>query len=417
MNKTIIAGILLWSKRIVFYHGNNKNRKKQIISSLLVVSVSMIPLIVSIILSNGMIQGITNKYISLQSGHIQIYNYDPKISEDNKIVEIIKNYSTNYQIKNYLITEGNCLIYSKSGSFESSVRGVTQLYLEEVLSKEFSYTAVINGQQKILNSEKNILISEYMAQKLSVTVGDTVTLMSIKENEIGTIFKPTLFTIGGIFKSGYQALDEKLLFINQNKAEYLFPNTYSTHLEIHGQSLELKQIEQLYQKLRNTLDDKYSIITWKEINRGLFDNFQMTKILLFIIMAVILSVAGVNISSMCIMLIQENTKEIGIFRALGIDVKYIFWSFFISIISISFIGGILGILLGLFVGYNIPNIFSMLNTFGLTALDYYLIDIPIIIHSYELLLVFLFTQAITIIASFLPLKKIFTILPIDILKE
>ncbi|WP_461248239.1 hypothetical protein [Treponema sp. R6D11] len=53
------------------------------------IAVSLIPIIVTLIVADGMIRGITDRYIELGTGHLQVYeSYLPE--ENKQTMEIIK---------------------------------------------------------------------------------------------------------------------------------------------------------------------------------------------------------------------------------------------------------------------------------------------------------------------------------------
>lgn len=39
------------------------------------IAISMVPIMITLIVSDGMIQGITNRYLELSTGHLQLYSY------------------------------------------------------------------------------------------------------------------------------------------------------------------------------------------------------------------------------------------------------------------------------------------------------------------------------------------------------
>jgi lipoprotein-releasing system permease protein len=70
-------------------------------------------------------------------------------------------------------------------------------------------------------------------------------------------------------------------------------------------------------RLEARLPGAARIYTWFELERSTYQSFQTTRALLLFIMAMIVMVAAVNVSSGLIMVVLERRMEIGILKSIG----------------------------------------------------------------------------------------------------
>ncbi|MBL7007296.1 MAG: ABC transporter permease, partial [Spirochaetia bacterium] len=382
--KLINQGSLFWAKKIINLHSLSKQKKKHIIWSVLIVAFSVVPLVIAIILTNGMTEGITEKYIDLQSGHIQVF-LPEGTSESDKLLIRDRILTLTDVVSCELVNEGFGVLYSPEGSFSSVFHGVTEDFLEskEVYEEFTEITGSIN-----LSDSRNIVISGAIAEKLGLTLNDRVAIAAVNNSSGNTFFKPTILEVSGIINSGYRNLDNQLIYINSIAANTILEDSGSQYFSVSLTTNNIHVVYAVSEKINKLLNDSsWKIKTWDMLNRMLFRNFAETKNILYVVMALIIMIAGVNVSSLCIMLIQENYTNIGIMKATGAYSRSIIQAFFMAVMFISFIGALLGVFLGLIIGLNLNVILSAISHTGIAAVDFYLISIPITIQATQLIMV------------------------------
>src|SRR5690606_2623118 len=166
-----------------------------------------------------------------------------------------------------------------------------------------------------LNSE--ILLSEYIANRLNLNVGDRVVTYFFDEESSDRPLRPRGFDLVGIYNSGFQEFDESYLIADIRHIQSL--NRWEAD-QVGAFELfvtDFKRIEEIgnkvYYNVESTLDtqtirDKYfSIFEWLD----LFD-FNIA-----LIIGIMILVAGINMITALLVLILERTKMIGILKSLG----------------------------------------------------------------------------------------------------
>ena len=131
---------------------------------------------------------------------------------------------------------------------------------------------------------------------------------------------------------------------------------------------------------------------------------------MFIILTLIIIVAAFNIISGLTILIKNKTKEIAIYKTLGLSNRSITKSFFLTGFTIGFLASVAGVILGVIFSYYIEDIrFFISSTFNLEIFPediYYLDKLPSDINPISILVIFIFSILVTGISSFFPAKAV-----------
>jgi putative ABC transport system permease protein len=124
------------------------------------------------------------------------------------------------------------------------------------------------------------------------------------------------------------------------------------------------------------------------------------SILLAGIASISLFVGGVGIMNIMLVSVTERTREIGIRMAVGAKKRDIMIQFLIESVTLSSVGGVIGISLGLLVYF----------------LIIYFIEWPFIFSFFSIIISVLFAAAVGIFFGYYPSKKASDLKPIEALK-
>jgi len=98
--------------------------------------------------------------------------------------------------------------------------------------------------------------------------------------------------------------------------------------------------------LRPAEDNNFSIITQDKILENWNKTTSMFFLVLIALSAVGLLVGGIGVIAIMMISVTERTREIGVRKALGATRQEILWQFLVEAATLTFIGGIVGMLLG-----------------------------------------------------------------------
>ena len=124
-----LSSSILFATRLLFPRtGKKSNARRSLFGSLLCIGISLVPLIMVMTVSNGMIKGITQRMIGLSSSHLQLVLYQKSEYAEGpesmkSLADAIKAYEQ--EIKSiYPEIQGIGLASSSKGRYGASIRGV-----------------------------------------------------------------------------------------------------------------------------------------------------------------------------------------------------------------------------------------------------------------------------------------------------
>ena len=146
--------------------------------------------------------------------------------------------------------------------------------------------------------------------------------------------------------------------------------------------------------------DNFHIRDMKDILNTMTSTTKMLTYLLCSIFFFFFIVGGKGIRNIMLVSVTERTREIGIRLAIGAMQSEVLLQFLIEAIVLSTWGGIIGIFLGLGVGYGVVQIF----------------ELPYIINTQIILISFIFSTLIGVVFGYFPARKAARLNPIDALR-
>ena len=357
-------------------------------------------LIIVMSVMNGFRNDLTNKILGFNP-HIIVKPYSADINQSFKL-RLKKEY------KNFKITEsfgGEAVIMKNDLMKGVFVKGVNS-------NKEnfkFIKDNLIDGNSKNFKQGK-IILGKQLAINLGVVVGDKISLMSSNfiSTPLGGLPMQESFEIAAVFSSGFFEFDQGVIFMNL-KDSLLFFNKTKKDLR-----LEIKLDDPLkadfYKKKIEKINENYYVYSWVDLNKSFFGALKLERNIMFIILTLIIIVAAFNIISGLTILIKNKTKEIAIFKTLGLSNKSITKSFFLTGFTIGFLASIAGVVLGVIFSFYVEDIrFFISSTFNLEIFPediYFLDELPSEINPVSILIIFFFSIFITALTSFFPAKAV-----------
>lgn len=389
------------------------------------IAVSLIPIIVTLIVADGMIRGITDRYLELGTGHLQVFD----LSNDGYEDDTIKNIKEINNVRGvWYERRGTGVLAGKKGKAGVTVRAIEPSFWEDPAGSAF--LKIIDGNRKPDN-DREIVLGETLSSSIGAEVGDIVRLMTVRTGESGSLVpKITAFTVKGIISCGYNELDALWCIVNKESGMRILSPEQSTSGLIVKINDPYKKAEDMSMDLFFKLGSGYSIYTWKELLRSQYSSYESTRQMLLFIMALIVIVAAVNVSSATSMLVLERQKDIAILKVSGSSMsgitKIFIWGSFLTGLFGSVIGIAFGLLLGVNINYVIRFLEKVLSFFSalfrggeVKILDpgFYLETIPIIIDWNMVLAIWFFAVLCSVVASWIPSRKAGRLKPMELLRK
>ncbi len=430
---------IFFAKSLIFPKTEKKSSaRKSIIGAMVCIGLSIIPLILVISISNGMINGMTQRIIGLSSGHLKSY-VAPSIKQvktEESFVEYAKGTMEVEGITaSYPEIQISALASGKNIRCGIEIRAMQSDIFEKNSSFKTLFEIKAGSLQEFQENQKVCIIGEKLASDLDLQTGDSIKIITTKnsKNKTKTSITPKLTTlkIAAIVTSGYQELDQFWVFVPLSVAyKNLSLENAQFNVIMETENPFASEIVRTQYEVARYFGRYANVYRWDQIHAAEFENFSSTKVMLIFVMIMIILVASVNISSAIIMLVMERQKEIAILKSLGATPNGITLSFLISGVSCGIGGILIGVPLGLIFSFFSNQIISFIDnsvnfvlqifhgsSFHLMDPAFYLQNIPIQIPVFQIVMIIVGILLLSVIVSYFPARKAGKEKPLDILRK
>ncbi len=316
------------------------------------VAIGLAVMIITVSVVFGFKHTIRDKVVGFGS-HIQVENYMAQqlsapvpISISDSLMKVMKQLPGIRHVERYALTQG--ILKTDDDFLGVAFKGVGSDYDTSFLSEH-----IVEGEMPKFSdgqSKYPLLISRMMADKLQLKAGQKVYAYFIGNDDV----RARKFTITGIYETNMTQFDQSLCFTDYNVPIRL--NGWETD-QCSGAELLVDDFDQLEQVAEevvakvNRRTDKYGAIitsqTIREAHPHVFQWLELLDINVWIILALMICVAGFTMISGLLIIILERTQMIGILKALGMrnsTVRHTFLWFAAFIIGRGMlVGDIIGI--------------------------------------------------------------------------
>ncbi|MDO4728698.1 MAG: FtsX-like permease family protein [Bacteroidota bacterium] len=401
--------------RIIFRNTNQKGVSQPIITiAVLAIVIGVLMMIIAVATGIGLREKIREK-IAAFNGHIIVSNFDNNqsdvsITPIDKHLPVFEDITRTKGVRHLQAVITKAGIIRTESDFEGFIlKGVGQEYDFSFL-KEY----LVQGNIPILNEQKEnaqVLISEYLADRMQLELGDKFTTHFLKENPQE---KPNLrqFEIVGIYNSGFQDFDKNFIIgdIRHIQKMNRWSENQVGNIEVFIDDFEQisNKGNQIYEMIPHfldaqTIEDKYFTI---------FEWLKITDSNIYLIITLMLVVGIVNITVALLVLILERTSMIGILKALGATNWQIRKIFLYNALYL--------IAKGLLIGNAIGLVFLFLQKYfapiKLDPKSYYVDKVPVYIHIDYFVYINVMVVVISLIVLLIPSYVITRISPVKAIR-
>lgn len=286
------------------------------------VAIGLVVMLLSVFVVLGFKHTIRDKVIGFGS-HIQVTNFMTQMSSDqapiamnNSMMKVIGGIEGVKHVERFAYKQG--ILKTDSDFLGVMFEGVAQEY-----DTTFIHQNMVAGSiPKFSDSQSgnHILISRNIADKLKVNAGDRIFAYFIDENGV----RMRRFTIQGIYQTNLSQYDQVMCFTDLYTAVKL--NAWQPD-QVSGAAITVNDFNQLnevesrfVEKINRTEDrygETYATQTIRDINPQIFSWLDLLDMNVWIILVLMVSVAGVTMISGLLIIILERTTMIGVLKALG----------------------------------------------------------------------------------------------------
>ena len=286
------------------------------------VAIGLAVMIVTVSVVLGFKHTIRDKVVGFGS-HIQVHNvltYNGSdqypVCIDDSMMQMIGSIDGVSHVERFAMTQG--ILKTDEDFLGVAFKGVGQEY-----DMTFLKSHLVEGEMPEFSdsiSKQKLLMSKMIADKLRLKAGDKVFAYFIDGQDVRT----RRYTVSGIYQTNMTRFDENLCFIDLYAASRLngWLNGEVTGVEVKVKDFEQLQLteDRFVEKINRSIDPQGNVLTTEtiyELYPQVFSWLELLDINVWIILALMVCVAGFTMISGLLIIILERTQMIGILKAVG----------------------------------------------------------------------------------------------------
>ena len=338
-------------------------------------------LITVISVMNGFQRSFIDAILEVSSYHVRISNLNNfengNLPENEKKSEIGKNSENEKKSENenlarlnsflkneksvvnfFPFYEAESLVLGRNGNETAAlIRAVSPEIYET--DSGFKKELEILGGNFDLSSPDSIVVGSEMARKLGTRLGSKINLYALSGgNDVDLFSSDRIFTVTGIFHTGYAEINAAYAFVSLESGEKYFGKnaalTYGIKIENPDSSARIAA------KIKKNFPE-LEVQPWRDYNSSFFGALRVEKNMLMLLVFLIFVVVAINIFNGMRRMVYERKEEISVLNAFGAKPSKIQSIFVMQGFLTGVYGAVPGLVLGLFLSVNMKNIFTALS--------------------------------------------------------
>ena len=275
--------------------------------------------------------------------------------------------------------------------------------------------------EQLRPGEFGIVLGADLARMLGAVPGDKIAVVAPQGlvTPAGVIPRLKQFTVTGVFEAGIVDADSALALVHLADAQVL----YQMGASVSGVRLKLDDLfaaRTVAREVLAGLPQNVYATDWTRSHANFFRAVEIEKRMMFIILALIILVAAINIISTLVVAVADKQADIAILRTFGAASGSVMQIFIVQGMVIGVVGTAAGVLTGIVTALNIDVIVPAIErALGIRFLskDVYLIpDLPSDLQMGDVSAVALMALALSFLATLYPSWRASRVNPAEALR-
>lgn len=301
--------------------GGERVSRPAVLIAMAGIAVGLAVMIVAVAVVIGFKSEVRNKVIGFGS-HIQVSNFDALRSYETR--PIVVNDSMTAALSDYSQVKHVQRYSTKPGMIKTddAFQGMVLKGVGPEFDARFFRDHLIEGEVPVFSdsvSTNQVLISKTLATKLKLKLGDKIYTYYIQDD-----VRARRLTIKGIYQTNFAEYDNLFLLTDLymvNRLNGWQPQQVSgVELQVH----DYDRLEETTYQIAADTDNKvdalggiYYVQNIQQLNPQIFDWLDLLDLNVWVILILMVGVAGFTMISGLLIIIIERTNMIGILKALG----------------------------------------------------------------------------------------------------
>ena len=328
-------------------HGRRRFARVTAVIAVIGIAVGIAALMVALALANGFRDEMQDKILR-GTAHLTVMRSDGQAMPEYKDVAnriggvdgVVSAVGTTYD---------GAVIIGPRGSAYAVLRGIDTGAAQ---SNSFVGGALVDGSTTPLFEPGNeapkfspVVLGVELASRAGLKVGDNAEVIAAPANFSATSGSRRVIKVVGTFRSGLYEYDSTWIYIPLEAAAILSNNSHAASV-VSVQVRDMDEVKQIASSVKQQLGNLYTTVDWQEANRPLFTALAVERRVGIIIIALIILIGALNITTTLILVVMERRREIAVLNTIGANARSILTIFVIEGAIVGLIGALLGLGLG-----------------------------------------------------------------------
>jgi lipoprotein-releasing system permease protein len=390
------------------------------IFSLVGVALGVATLIVVLSVMGGFRASLIGRLIGM-NGHVVITAREGMVQATPDLIDALRRAAGVKAV--HLTLERQALASANGQTRGALLRGVR---LEDLMSREIVTRNIVQGELGGFGTRPGVVMGERLRQSLGVRAGDTVTVVTQRANESGSIApRYSDYEVLASFLSRRYEFDNTLVFVPlemlQEGLEYDRRSVTSIDLEL-AYADDAPRVADAIRSSLNRSD--LNVADWRSLNARFVGALEVERVMMFIILTLIVLVAAMNVIASFTMLVRVKRGSIAILRTMGASPGTIVRAFFLSAAAVGLAGTMAGAALGLLICANMETVAGLLASVlgaggagaGRSEIEF-ITSAPVRVQASEVLLVVATAILLSLVAAAYPAWRSSRVEPVQGLRH
>jgi len=309
------------AKRIHFQQGKKNVSRPAVRIATIGIALGLAVMLISVAVVIGFKNEIRNKTIGF-GGHIQITNFDNNNTYETNPIKVDK-----ALIKRITAIDGVTHVQrfaTKPGIIKTATefQGIVIKGIDAGFNWNFFKSNLVEGKILEISGStlsNQVVISKYLANLLGLKLGDSFYTYFIQEQ-----IRARKFKIVGIYSTNFIEYDKLFILADMRQVQTLNDWSPESFSGLEVQINDFNRIDEVgdmvYDATANKFNkdgNSYTTQTIKQLNPQIFSWLSLLDMNVWVILILMLAVAGFNMISGLLILILERTNMIGILKSMG----------------------------------------------------------------------------------------------------
>ncbi|MCR5219126.1 FtsX-like permease family protein [Treponema sp.] len=388
----------------------------------------VLALVVIMSVMNGFQMTFIDAILEVSSYHVNVRNitdeseFSSWCSKDDRI----KNVTSFYDAQGLLAVNSGqqCASLIRSIDIDAALKDKNFMKELNIISGSFN-----------LDTPDSIVIGNSIARALGVNTGSKICIAAMSgSSDVSLLSQSRIFTVRGVFYSGYPELNSAYSFVNLEAGKNNFGKKALLN---YGLKLkDISQVNSLIPSIKKAFPDS-EVLPWTDFNRSFFGALRMEKNILLLMVLLIFLVVAINIHNGMKKLIYQRKSECALLEVFGAYQRELKSIFLLQGFITGFKGAVSGLALGLVITSNMSFVFRVMSRLQYlfeyfitwlsspASLEYLSENtmfnvyarIPPRMEFGEIFLIFIFGVFSSVAASFLAGRKLLKVSVTEVLRD